>query len=191
MTEDSDASGSLVQIETFNRTENNDDKNTGATDFEFDFYATSAIRAINDDFGRQLDLASDRQNTMVQSVGIIMAFASILLIEVVRLLYLEPDSANNIIALIVFLLCCAVGVATIWQWKNWELYSGFNFNDILFSFNEKRFADMHLFLLKGMIDSHKILRHNNYIVKERISLMMIFLSVGIALMLVGLVIEWV
>ena len=84
MTENPDASGSLIQTDCSEQAKENVGKNKRTHEYELDFNAMAAIRTIEEDFGRQLELASDRQNTMVQSVGIILAFASISLIEVIR-----------------------------------------------------------------------------------------------------------
>ena len=91
-------------------------------------------------------------------------------------------------ALTSFLMCCAVGVATIWHWKNWELYSGFNFNEIIDSFNKRKFFAMNLLLLRDVIDSYDMMKTNNYFIRRRMSFMIIFLFGGIASMLTGLVV---
>ena len=190
MTEHPDA-GRLISIEHSDQTEEDPGKKDNTHGYESYYNAMATIHAVREDFGRQLELASDRQNAMVQSVGIILAFASILLIESIRLLYPEPNKIYNIIALASFLMCCATGIATIWRWKNWELYSGLDFNKVINFFNMEKIFAMHFLLLKGVIDSHDMMRNNNFFIKKRISIMAIFLSGGIALMLMGLVAEWV
>lgn len=157
---------------------------------EFDRDVVTALHAIKEDFGRQLGLASDRQNSMIQSIGIILAFASILLIEVIRTAQLNTEGIPGLMALVSFLSCCSIGVATIWNWRNWEMYTGFDQDEVVDSFNDWRFIDVHGLLLNGVTRSYDAVINNNYILKERITGMVIALFAGIVLMLIGMVMQW-
>ena len=154
----------------------------------FDGIAVAAIHSIKEDLGRQLELASDRQNAMVQSVGIILAFASILLVETVRSLYLDNGDALGVISLASFLLCSVVGIVTIWQWRGWDLYAGFEYGKIADLFDDRKFVDLERLLLRGVAMSHSVAIGNNYVIRGRIKYMVMSFFIGVASMLIGTVI---
>ncbi|MCL2148503.1 MAG: hypothetical protein FWH47_04095 [Methanomassiliicoccaceae archaeon] len=150
--------------------------------------AASTVRDIREDFSRQLEVTSSRQNAMVQSVGIMLAFASMLFIETIRSVYSNSGDAAGVASLASFLFCCVVGVMTIWQWRNWELYSGYDYDKMAESFNKGEFVGVQLLLLRGVIKSRKAASGNNFVLRERIKYMALCLFTGIAFMLVGMVI---
>jgi len=86
---------------------------------KFNRDSITSLHVLREDFGRQLELISNKQNTMIQTIGIVLAFASILLIEAIHLCKDSPVYSSAA-ALMAFILCCTVGVQTLWQWKGWE-----------------------------------------------------------------------
>ena len=150
--------------------------------------ALTALLAMKDDFGRQLELASERQNAMVQSIGIILAFASILMGEAVRLMHTNPWNVYDAVSMAAMLACCMTGIATIWEWKSWRLYTGSDTDSVIDAFNSWRFIDLHHLLVGGVLKSHDAMAHNNYILRRRISLMVLFLLAGTVSTVTGMVI---
>ncbi len=148
----------------------------------------SAVAVIREDLGRQLDLASNRQNTMIQIIGIIMAFASLLLIECVHYCT-DPTDFVFMAALVAFLICCMVGTLSLWQWKNWELLTGSDIDSTIQSFNDGDFFEVQSKIIKGIAGSYDQTSIDNYVLKRRISYMVIFLLTGLVLLLIGLVIR--
>jgi len=125
------------------------DDNYGSNEFDQD--ALIAFQALREDLGRQLELVSDRQNTMVQSIGIILAFASILLMEVIHSTYTNAGSIFVTASILALFACCITGIATIWEWKSWRLYTGYSSNDLSEAFNNWRFIELYHLLLTGVI----------------------------------------
>ena len=164
------------------------DSREGARHYEFDDEAVAAVRELREDFGRRLELASNRQDAMMQSIGVILAFASILLVEAVRSLHLGEGAGTGTVSLLSFLICSIIGVATIWQWRNWELYAGLEYGRVSDSFSDRRFVELRRLLLESVVRSHGVATRNNYIIRGRIKYMVMCFLIGIASMLAGLVI---
>jgi len=163
-------------------------KGDGGWSRGFDNDALTALLAMKDDFGRRLELASDRQNAMVQSIGIILAFASILLGETVRLIHTGQWGACEAVSVTAMLSCCMTGIATIWEWKSWKLYTGFYSDDVVRAFRGWRFVDLHYMLVGGVLISHDAMTRNNYILRRRISWMVLFLISGTLSTVTGMVV---
>jgi len=158
---------------------------------EFDHDVVTAIHAIKDDFGRQLELASDKHNAMIQSMGIILAFASILLIETIQFVNMQMGGLLSIAALCAFFVCCFIGIITILTWNSWDLYTGFESDKIVDTFNDRNFVNVHYMLLKGIIGSRDAMSENIYILKHRIRYMAASLFIGIVFMAFSMVVKWV
>jgi hypothetical protein len=159
------------------------DAGESGRDHDFDRDAAAALGAVIGDFGRRLSLLSDRQNSMMQSAGMLLAFASILLIETVRLIFEGAGDALAIAALLCFLSSCAICVWTIWGWKNWELNMGADPDDILDIFNEWKWIDLQHSLLYGAVMSSRIMADKNYILRRMIAYMIAPLLAGVALIM--------
>lgn len=181
---------SLLPIEPFEKTRDDSGRKEGYTyGYDFDTVAVTALQTLKEDFGRQLELVSDRQNAMVQSTGIILAFASVLLIETIRIVQTHPYGMLDIISAFSLFVCCLVGIATIWEWKNWNLYTGFDSNDIIEAFNDWRFVRLYSLLLTGVLESYAVMSGNNYILRKRITYMVLSLLAGTVFTVVGMVIK--
>jgi hypothetical protein len=146
---------SLISTESFNdrKEDHREGKRQYAFGRDFDSTTLTAILTLKDDFGRQLELVSDRQNTMVQSIGIILAFASVLLMEIVQIIHLSLDSIPGIISVVALLTSCLIGIATIWEWKSWSLRTGFNLYNVTEVFNDGNFVKLYSLLLEGVVRS--------------------------------------
>ena len=167
----------------------NDDKT--AFDRDYDARALTAILTIKEDFDRQLELVLDRQNTMIQSIGIVLAFASVLLVSTMRLVQLRLESFPDMISISALFICCLIGIATIREWKNWELNTGLNIYKVKDAFNEEKYHVLYQLLLEGVAGSYESMSGKNFILKKRISVMVLSLLMGTVFALTGMVIEWV
>ncbi|MCL2317769.1 MAG: hypothetical protein FWC44_01740 [Methanomassiliicoccaceae archaeon] len=161
------------------------------SDREYDARALTAILTIKGDFDRQLELVSDRQNTMIQSLGIILAFASVLLVSTMRMVQLRFDSIPEMISIAALFTCCLIGITTIREWKNWKLFTGSNLNEVITVFNEENYTKLYHLLLEGVVRSYDAMTDNNYILKRRITSVVLTLLIGTAFTVFGMVIEWV
>lgn len=183
---------SLTQVESYcGAQEDADQEDEYADSGGFDDDVVAAIHAIKDDSGRQLELASDKHNAMVQSMGIILAFASILFVETTQFVNTDVNGLMSVVALCAFLTCCLIGVATILEWKSWDLYTGSESDKVVDAFNDRNFIGVHYMLLIGIYRSYDAMSDNIYILKSRIRYMALFLFVGIVFMATGMVMKWV
>jgi hypothetical protein len=188
MNEGPETDNQSIETESSVRTHGiSDEGNEYAQAPEYDSNALAAIHALREDFGRRLELVSNRQNTMFQSIGILLAFASILMTQAISMIFLNPDNVCGTVALATFLLCCAAGIVTIWEWRNWKLFTGLNSDELADLFNRRRFIHLQKQLLSGVIESNDRVAYNNLIIKNRIYYMVVSLSAGVALMLIGMV----
>jgi hypothetical protein len=188
MDEEQDTDNAFSEIEPSDQmqTDNNNEREY-VHNREFERDAVAAAHMMWDDFGRRLELASNRQNTMIQSVGIILAFASILLTETISTMHQNAGNAYNVAALVAFFFCCTFGVLTVWEWRGWKLYTGLDSSEVTDAFNERGFIYLQRLLLKGVIWSHDLVRGNNFIIKNRITYMMAFLFAGMAFTVMDMV----
>lgn len=147
---------------------------------------TAAIHAISEDFRHQLMLLSDRQNSMVQSIGVILAFASILLIETVSLAHSRSDNGIILVALGFFFLCCLGCIWAILDWRNWEVYSGADQEAVLDRLENKDVFGIPEMLLQGVVRSYGVITVNNYILRTRIRNMAMLLVTGALLTILDL-----
>jgi len=160
-----------------------------AEDHEFDNVAMTVFQVLKEDFGRQLELLSGRQNTMVQSIGIILAFASVLLIESIRMISTNSDNLFDLISMASLFACCLTCIATIWEWKSWSLYIGLESDKVVDAFNDWNYVSLYEMLLAGVLQSHKATKRNNYILKKRISYVVMLLLTGTVFAVIGMVIQ--
>jgi len=158
---------------------------------EFNRDVVTAIHSIRDDVGRQLVLTSDKNNALIQMIGVILAFASILLVQTIQHIDSDMRGMLSAGALFLFLICCLIGVVTMLEWKNWDLFIGSENNKAIDAFNVRRFVDMHISLLDGMRTSYSKMSDKLYILKGRIRYMTLFLFLGLVFMMVSVVIKWV
>jgi len=124
-------------------------------------------------------------------IGVILAFASILLVQTIQHIDSDLRGMLSAGALFLFLICCIIGVVTMLEWRNWDLFIGSENNKAIEAFNVRRFVDMHISLLEGMRNSYRIMSEKLYILKGRIRYMTLFLFLGLVFMLVSVVIKWV
>jgi len=189
--EQEDSESSSKHSESLDRSEEEGDEKRNELDRDFDARALTAILTIKDDFDRQLESVLDRQNTMIQSIGIILAFASVLLVSVMRSVQLRLDSVPEVISVAALFSCCVIGIVTIREWKNWELYSGLDLGKVIDAFNEEQYTRLYYLLLGGTVRSYETMSGKNFILRDRITYMVLSLLMGTVFALVGMVIEWV
>jgi len=183
---------SLIQKESAEHTEDKwNSVEQDEYDRDYDARALTALRTIKEDLDRQLELVSDRQNTMIQSIGIILAFASVLLVSTMRLVQMRLDNIPEMISITALFTCCVIGIATIREWKNWKLYTGSNLYKVINAFNEEKYTILYHMLLEGVAKSFDAMSDNNYILKRRITYVVLSLLVGTAFTVIGMVIEWI
>ncbi|WP_148305817.1 hypothetical protein [Candidatus Methanoplasma termitum] len=181
----------MVPIKSFDDTRSNQNRwRNNMHSNSFDATTANAVQTLKEDFDRQLELVSDRQNTMVQSIGIILAFASVLLMETIQMVHLSHSSVPGIASVIALFTCCLIGIATIWEWKSWSLHTGFDLYEIIEVFNKRDFVRFYSLLFEGAVRSYESMSDNNYILKRRITYLVLSLVTGTAFAVIGMVIEW-
>jgi len=84
-----------------------------------------ALSLLREDIGRQLGLASDRQNTLLQSIGVLIAFASIVFLQLMTMNPVSDWGGVLSVASMGFIaLCCAYGIFTILLSSGFTLSAG-------------------------------------------------------------------
>jgi hypothetical protein len=141
---------------------------------------------IRGDIERQLGLASDRQNSMLQSIGILVAFASILFLQ---LLTMDPafDGFGAFFATSIFsvLLCCLLGIFTILESRKFALSAGMNIMDEISRYNDDNAEHLETEIANGMIRAYEAAYHDNANLVLKIILIGALLLIGIITMSLG------
>ncbi|MCL1811357.1 MAG: hypothetical protein FWG41_03960 [Methanomassiliicoccaceae archaeon] len=146
----------------------------------------NALTLIREDLGRQLGLASDRQNTMLQSIGVMVAFASILFLQ---LLAMEPVFDGYgvffIISLCSVLFCCIYGVFAILSSSNFALLTGMGVEEAKSSYENDEVCDIEATITNGMDRAYEAVYRNNANLIDRLTYMVALLMVGVFAELAG------
>ena len=144
-----------------------------------------ALSAIKEDIGRQLGLASDRQNAMLQSIGILLAFASILLLQII---VMNPSFSGYgllfAVSIICVLFCCVLGVSVLSS-SAFSLSFGMDVEKEVGLYTDGKIEDPEIEIMNGISDAWKEVRRYNAFLINVIRCMVLPLLVGILTMLAG------
>jgi len=151
----------------------------------FDAEVRFAIHDIREDLGRHLNLSSDRQNAMIMIVGILLAFASLLFINI----YPEGGILHDLMSFesmstIAMAVCCFVGVITLLFWRGDKHLEG-NIDSAIERFNEEKWFEVQKELLLGLSKSQHKTHEENSRLSKTIKLMVFIISFGLVLMMIG------
>ena len=144
-----------------------------------------ALSVIKEDIGRQLGLASDRQNAMLQSIGILLAFASILLLQII---VMNPSFSGYgllfAVSIICVLFCCVLGVSVLSS-SAFSLSFGMDVEKEVGLYTDGKIEDPEIEIMNGISDAWKEVRRYNAFLINVIRCMVLPLLVGILTMLAG------
>jgi hypothetical protein len=156
------------------------------TYIRYDTKNHEALQIIKEDVGRQLGLASDRQNLILQSVGILLAFASVLFVPmaIVNTDIIFENSYFTAAMILVF-LCCLVGVCTLILSGAFTLSSGLSVKNEIYRYNTGDTKDLEIDIVNSMNEAREDITHSNGFLTKIIRWMAFLLFIGILLMLIG------
>jgi hypothetical protein len=133
------------------------------------------------DLGRQLGLVSDRQNAMLQSIGILVAFASILFLQ---LLAMDPVFEGYgfffVASIESVLFCCIIGVLMILQTSRFALSAGMAIEEEVILYNSDEINNLEERITRGLIGAYRTVYKNN-------TRLMIIIKYMVALLLIGII----
>ncbi|MCL1979313.1 MAG: hypothetical protein FWG60_04060 [Methanomassiliicoccaceae archaeon] len=138
------------------------------------------LSVIREDLGRQLGLASERRNAMVQTVGIMAAFASVLFLQVLATgPALEGFGILFIVSMGSFLFCCIWGAVTFLNSRDHVLSAGVSLeNGLGISFDGDSY-DLEAKIAVGMCNACRNVNLINTMLSEKIAYMVMLLTVGV------------
>ena len=158
----------------------------------------SVLSDMRKDLHLKLTIASGRQNIMKQEIGIIMAFASILLIQLVYILLdIDTDAVLTapaicfIISALSVFACCIIGLVTILRWSFFTLEIGMSINKMTELYNESEISKLETDMLNGLIDSIYKTYANNSALRVVIIGIVILLIIGVIFLVTGCWTSWV
>jgi hypothetical protein len=100
-----------------------------------------ALSLLKEDHSRQLQLASDRQNTLLQSIGILVAFASVIFVQKALDTSIPSENGIEVLADPIF-LCCIVGIGTIMMSWKFGFHMGMNVRRSAERYNEGLYGSL-------------------------------------------------
>jgi len=146
----------------------------------------NALSLLRKDIGRQLGLASDRYNTLLQSIGILVAFASILFLQ---LLAIDPVFAGYGIlfasSMLSVFFCCIVGILSILRSSRFALSAGIAVDKETDLFKKGEIEDFEMKIAIGLDKAYETTYENNTRLTEIIRYMVVLLLLGIIAMFAG------
>jgi hypothetical protein len=146
----------------------------------------NALFVMREDLGRQLGLASDRQNTMLQSIGIIVAFSSILFLQ---LLAMDPAFDGYgllfIISIGSVLSCSVFGIHTIMVSSNFALSAGMEADKMVELYDNHEIDNYELKVANGISRALISASQKNASLTERVTYMVAALLLGVFTMFAG------
>ena len=154
---------------------------------KYDINDEKALKVIKEDIGRQLGLVSDRRNTMVQSIGIIMAFASVLFAQIITVGTFEGISGIYFTSSLLCLFSCgAMGIFTILKSTVFVTWSGMKIDEEAILYNKGDTKNLEVDIVNGMNEALEETSNENEDLIFIIRLMATLLMIGMAIVFV----EW-
>ena len=146
------------------------------------------VRYLSEHLEARLGFNSGQQNMMVQSIGILMAFASIVLVEVLRSSTFSLELSNIIpfMSVLMLTVCCACGVYMISLWREWAATGDEELSEAVKALNNREWIKVQANIWRGLERSNEHVRYNIYTLKRSLVIMAITLGSGLGLM----IIEW-
>ena len=167
-------------------TDENTDAGVPDEDTETDMDKVSLMRG---EFGRQLGLMSDRQNAMLVSIGILVAFASILFAQQILLLDIDFSEWKkwifNIVSMILLLICCLLGILVIYKSSDYLVFTGMNIGAATKKFSEEPAEKIEIDMLDGLHKAYYYTSSDNYYLSKVIKAMVLLLLLGIVMLILG------
>jgi len=152
----------------------------------FEAVDRDALSLLREDIGRQLGLASDRQNTLLQSAGILVAFASILLLQ---LLAMDPDLSGYgmlfTASMGAGLICCIAGILVILRSSGFALSTGMVAREAIDHYNRKETDGFEAKMVMGIGEAYETVYVNNTRLIGTIRYMVVLLLIGVLTMFTG------
>jgi hypothetical protein len=146
----------------------------------------SALKLVRRDLERQLGLASDRQNTLLQSVGILVAFSSILFLQS---LTMNPAFNGSgvlfFVSMICAFLCCLLGVVTVLTHRLFISSTGINIKEGVQLYNNKKTTSLEEKIMEGVDRAYSVTFRNNARFIEILTYMVFLLVIAMVTMLAG------
>ena len=146
-----------------------------------------ALKVIKEDIGRQLGLASDRRNTIVQSIGIMMAFASVLFAQIITVGTFEGISGSFFsFSLLCLFFCSIMGIFTILKSTVFVTWSGMKIDEEAILYNKGDTKTLEVDVVNGMSEALEETIDENEDLISIIQSMAILLMVG----MIAVFAEW-
>jgi len=141
----------------------------------------NALVVIREDLSRQLGLMSDSHNTMLQSVGILVAFASILFLQLIAM---GPALDGNggilfMVSMGSFLLCGIYGVVTISESRGFVLSAGLSIEEEKDLYETQRTNSLEERITERILCSCETAYQSNTRLADRMTHVAMLLMVGI------------
>jgi len=147
----------------------------------------NALSIFREDAGRQLSLMSDRHNTMLQSVGILVAFASILFLQLITI---GPalDGSGGILFMVSMgsiLLCGIYGTVTISGSRGFVPSAGLSIEEEKALCETQRTNSLEERITERILGSCEIAYRSNTRLADRMTHMAMLLMVGTITLFIG------
>ena len=148
----------------------------------------NALEALREDVSRQLGLMLDRHNSMLQSIGIIAALASVLFLQLIAVgpaLY-EKGGVLFMVSMGSILLCGIYGVVTISGSRAFALSAGLSIEEERDLYDILSTSSLEERITEGIFSSCEIASRSNTRLADRITHMTMLLLVGVLMIFI----EW-
>lgn len=150
--------------------------------------------SLKSEIGRQNQLHSSYQNSIMQRIGIIIAFASILLLDAFdTFAKLQTDSIGFIICVMAmgFLISsCCLGVIFMLDWKKWTWTTGADVESLIERYNADDLEGCEYLIFDGLVVSNDNLEEMSDVLKRRLVYTVSVFLIGLIAMCMTKVTLW-
>jgi len=167
------------------------DQDSSEEDDEYDYYdeREHALFVLREDVSRQLKLTSDRQNMILQLIGILVAFASIIFVQQ---LIMDTDVHGwrmyaFAISLLLIFFCCTLGIYTIMMSDVFAISTGRKIERSVDRYNEGDIEGFEAYIVSGMYYAFVETHNKNEQLTKRLKQMSLMLMLGIVMLINGVI----
>lgn len=145
-----------------------------------------SLLLVKEDIGRQLHLASDRQNAMLQSIGIIVAFASILIAQIItRNPSFDGLGALLLVSLVSLLSCSGLGIYSIVTSDAFTIFLGMDDDVEVNLLNKRETNKLEVDIVNNMKEALDDTLYNNQDLLAALQYLGVLLILGLITLLFG------
>ncbi|MFA6679977.1 MAG: hypothetical protein WCR96_05755 [Candidatus Methanomethylophilaceae archaeon] len=142
-----------------------------------------AYFALKNEISRQHSLVSDYLNSLMQRIGIILAFGSLLFVESLNGISVISNPLNYLDTILLG-LCCIAGIWSIINWKEWGTPLGVQIEIMIDEYNSNNFVKVHDSIIDEMIKAYDQTTTGTIVLKRWMIYETLLLAAGICLMLI-------